>query len=113
MKTSMRVFLLPLCSLAGVFCATAQQLAPDRWVELERTPSGARRGSAIRYVPEAHAFFRWGFMNEDPELLQELPLMTVPEYDVVAFDPLTRRWSSHLPKAWQRLWSKRLPLAYS
>jgi hypothetical protein len=113
MKTSMRVFLLPLCSLAGVFCATAQQLAPDRWVELERNPSGARRGSAIRYVPQAHAFFRWGFMNDDPELLQELPLMTIPEYDMVAFDPLTRHWSSHLPKAWERLWSKRLPLAYS
>ena len=53
---------------------------------MARDPAGARPGSAIRYVPEAHAFVRWGFMNDDPELLQEQPLMRVPEYDMVAFD---------------------------
>ena len=67
--------------------AGGDDLAPNRWVELSKDPAGARRGSSIRYVPDAGAFFLWGFMNADPELPQENPLMEVPEYDMVAFDP--------------------------
>ena len=37
--------------------AAGTNLPPNRWVELRRDPVGARRGSAIRYVPEAGAFF--------------------------------------------------------
>jgi len=71
-----------------------------------------RPGSAIRYVPESHAFFLWGFMNDDPELLQEQPLMQIPEYDMVTFDPDEGRWRNHFPVEWEEQWSKRLPLAY-
>ena len=31
--------------------------------------------------------FLWGFMNDDPDLLQEQPLIRMPEYDMVLFDP--------------------------
>jgi hypothetical protein len=51
-------------------------------------------------------------MNDDPNLLQEQPLMEIPEYDVVGFDPRERRWLNHLPKRWESQWSKKLPLAY-
>src|SRR5690242_4155311 len=51
-------------------------------------------------------------MNDDPELLQEHPLMRIPEYDVVSFDPATRKWKSELPLQWAKHWSKQLPLAY-
>ena len=37
--------------------AAGTNLPPNRWVELRRDPVGARRGGAIRYVPEAGAFF--------------------------------------------------------
>src|SRR5262249_49793799 len=59
-----------------------------------------------------HAFFLWGYMNDDPELLQEQPLMRIPEYDVVAFDTAEGRWRSQIPLEWERLWTKQLPLAY-
>jgi hypothetical protein len=85
---------------------------PNRWIEVAQDPVGARPGSAIRYAPEAHAFLLWGFMNDDPELLQEQPLMRVPEYDMVAFDPVIAKWRNEFPAAWAGQWSKRLPLAY-
>jgi N-acetylneuraminic acid mutarotase len=66
----------------------------------------------MRYVPEAHAFFLWGFMNDDPELLQEQPLMRPPEYDMVVFDPAIAKWRNEFPATWAQQWSKRLPLAY-
>ena len=53
----------------------------------------------------------WGLMNDDPELFQEQPLMRVPEYDMVAFDPVTAKWRNEFPAAWTGQWSKRLPLA--
>jgi hypothetical protein len=83
----------------------------NQWVEVRRDPAGARRGSAIRYAPAAKAFFLWGFMNADPELPQENPLMEIPEYDVVAFDPSDGQWRSHLPPRMEKQWSRRLPLA--
>src|SRR5712692_1837005 len=90
----------------------AEELPPNRWVEVTKDLTGARPGSAIRYVPESHAFFLRGYMNDDPELLQEQPLMQIPEYDMVAFDPADGRWRSQFPSEWEELWSKRLPLAY-
>ncbi|PYT29409.1 MAG: hypothetical protein DMG58_16385, partial [Acidobacteria bacterium] len=92
--------------------SAAEELPLNRWVEARKDSAGARPGSAIRYVPESHAFFLWGYMNDDPELLQEQPLMQIHEYDMVTFDPANGRWRSHFPREWAKLWSKRLPLAY-
>jgi N-acetylneuraminic acid mutarotase len=92
--------------------SAAEELPLNHWVEVHKDSAGARPGSAIRYVPESHAFFLWGYMNDDPELLQEQPLMQVPEYDMVTFDPANGRWRNHFPLGWAKLWSKRLPLAY-
>ena len=100
------------CTAALVSCLAAQTPPPNRWTEVARDAAGARPGSAIRYVPESHAFFLWGYMNDDPELLAEQPLMRIPEYDVVAFDPAGGQWRSQLPSEWEELWTKRLPLAY-
>jgi hypothetical protein len=102
---------IPWC-LGVVVCCAAQTVPPNRWTEAAKDLAGARPGSAIRYVPESHAFFLWGYMNDDPELLQEQPLMQIPEYDMVAFDPSDGHWRSQLPFEWQELWTKRLPLAY-
>ena len=41
-------------------------------------------------------------MNDDPELLQEQPLMQIPEYDMVTFDPDEGRWRNHFPVECQR-----------
>ena len=62
--------------------SAAEELPLNRWVEARKDSAGARPGSAIRYVPESHAFFLWGYMNDDPELLQEQPLMQIHEYDM-------------------------------
>lgn len=106
----------PLCLLTLTLLSTlapAQtSLPPSQWVELRKDPASARRGSAIRYASEAKTFFLWGFMNNNPDLLQEQPLMEIPEYDMVAFDPSEGRWRSHLPKQMEEEWSRRLPLAY-
>jgi hypothetical protein len=104
----MRMLVLLLLSGAAV----AQDLPPNRWTELARDPDGARRGSPLRYSAPAGRFFLWGFMNSDYDLLQEQPLMIVPEYDMVAFDPAARRWENHLPPQRERQWSRRLPLSY-
>ena len=85
---------------------------PGEWTELRRDSAGARPGSAVRYASQAKAFFLWGYMNADPDLLQEHPLMEVPEYDMVALDPEDGRWRNHLPAHMESDWSKRLPLAY-
>ncbi|MCZ2079278.1 MAG: hypothetical protein LC130_30285 [Bryobacterales bacterium] len=98
--------------LVSATIATAAGIPPNQWVELVRDSSGGRRGSAVRYVPDAGAFFLWGFFDYDPEFLQEHPLMEVPEYDVVAFDPAIGRWQNQLPKSREREWSHKLPLAY-
>ena len=103
---------IALCLLSAALSLAAAELPPNRWVELRKDPTGGRRGSAIRYVPEARAFFLWGFMNDDPELLQEFPLMQVPEYDMVFFDPAESVWRNHLPRQREELWSKKLPFTY-
>jgi galactose oxidase-like protein len=84
----------------------------NRWVQLRKDPVGARRGSAIRYVPDAGSFFLWGFMDSDPDLLQEHPLAEVPEYDMVTFYLNESHWQNHLPSAWESQWKRKLPLAY-
>jgi hypothetical protein len=58
------------------------------------------------------SFFLWGFMDSDPDLLQEHPLAEVPEYDVVTFDLSEARWRNHLPLAWESQWNVTLPPAY-
>src|SRR6185369_639156 len=88
------------------------ELPPNKWSELRKDTAGARRGSAVRYAADAGAFFLWGFMDSDPELLQENPLMEVPEYDVVAFDPAEGRWRNHFPRSREGQWSRKLPLAF-
>lgn len=91
LKNSFAVFVVSITALAA-------ELPPNRWVELRRDPAGARPGSAIRYAPDTHSFYLWGYMNADPELLQEHPLMAIPEYDVVAFDPDDGQWRSQREK---------------
>ena len=100
------------CFVAFASYVVAADLPANRWTEVARDAAGARPGSAIRYVREAHAFYLWGFMNDDPDLLQEQPLMRIPEYDMVTFDPAIAQWKSDLPAAWAEQWSRRLPLAY-
>lgn len=92
--------------------AAAAELPPNEWVQIVQDSAGGRRGSAVRYAPDAAAFFLWGFFDHDPNFLQEHPLMEVPEYDVVMFDPAAGRWQNHLPKSREREWSRKLPLAY-
>ncbi len=85
----------------------------NQWVQLGQDLQGARPGSAIRFAPSVGVFFLWGFMNSNPDLLQEQPLMEIPEYDMVTFNPAERVWRSHFPKPWEEAWSQKLPLAYS
>jgi hypothetical protein len=91
--------------------AAGKDLPANTWVKLRTDPAGARPGSAMRYAPGA-GFFLWGFMNDNPDLLQELPLMETPEYDMVAFDLEQGEWRNHFPKEWESRWSRKLPLAY-
>jgi len=103
-----------LAVLAAMLLAGASyaQLPANRWTLLRQDPAGARRGSALRYAPKAGVFVLWGFMNDDPDLLQEQPLMRIPEYDVVAFDLAGKQWQSQFPSEWAAAWKKQLPLAY-
>ena len=80
------------------------QLPANSWTLLRQDPAGARRGSALRYAPKAGVFVLWGFMNDDPDLLQEQPLMRIPEYDVVAFDLAGKQWQSQFPAEWAAAW---------
>jgi Galactose oxidase, central domain len=102
-----------LAALAlAAFQLAAQPTPPNRWVEVRRDAAGARRGSAIRYAPDADAFFLWGFFDYDRNLPQEQPLMETPEYDMVAFDPERRVWSNVFPARREREYARKLPLAY-
>src|SRR5438105_13788108 len=107
----MRLAAIATVAMAG--WSTAAQAPPaNRWVEVRRDAVGARRGSAIRYVADADAFFLWGFFDYDRDLLQEQPLMKTPEYDVVAFDPENRVWRNILPRQREREFAGKLSLAY-
>jgi hypothetical protein len=89
----------------------APQEPPNTWVELRKDPAGGRRGSSIRWAPEAGAFLLWGFMDHDPDLPQEHPVIEVPEYDMVSFDPAERQWRPHFPRSREADWKKKLPPA--
>ncbi len=102
--------LLACSAVTGSF-AVAADLPASRWVELCKDPLGARRGSAVRYVEATGAFHLWGFMDSNPDHLQEHPLMEVPEYDMVSFDPDQGHWENQFPPAWEAMWKKKLPLA--
>ena len=111
-KCAVLPVLIGSSGLLAAIAAPAQDLPPSRWVELSRDPLGGRRGSAVRYAEKSGQFTLWGFMTPDMELLQENPLMEIPEYDVVAFDPVVRRWVNHFPPNMEREWSRKLPLGY-
>ena len=98
--------------LVILFMSSTCLAQTGQWIELRKDLTGARPGSAVRYASQAKSFFLWGFMNADPDLLQEHPLMAVPEYDMVAFDPEQGEWRNHLPSQVESAWSVRLPLAY-
>jgi Galactose oxidase, central domain len=102
---------LAISTLLAALPLSAAELPANRWVEIARDAAGARPGSAVRYAAASKQFVLWGYMNDDPDLLQEQPLMRVPEYDVVAFDPDEGHWRNQLPADWEELWSRRLPLA--
>lgn len=89
----------------------ARQEPANTWVELRKDPAGARRGSSLRYAPDAGAFFLWGFMDHDPDMPQEHPLVEVPEYDMVSFAPAEGRWRNHFPKEREEEWARKLPPA--
>jgi len=101
-----------LALAATTAAASARDLPVGTWVQLASDPLAARAGSALRYVPEEKQFFLWGFMNADYDLLQEHPLMEIPEYDVVAFSLAAGRWENHFPREWEAAWKKKLPMAY-
>jgi hypothetical protein len=105
----MSVIVLMLSQLAS---AAEIELPANTWVQLQQDTLGARRGCALRFAPEADAFFLWGFMDADPEFRQEEPAMPLAEYDMVAIDLNHRRWQGHLPRPWEAEWSKRLPPTY-
>ena len=99
-----------LLLLVTAVCAAAQPW--NQWTELSKDMSGARRGSSIRYASKAGAFFLWGFLNDDPDALQENRLLKIPEYDMVFFDSSAGRWQNHLPFEKQAEWSTKLPMGY-
>jgi hypothetical protein len=89
--------------------AADPQVPANRWVQVQKEPVGARRGSALRYAPDAGRFLLWGFMNHDYDFLQESVTMPVPEHDMVALDPTEGKWRGHFPKAQEADWSKKPP----
>jgi hypothetical protein len=98
--------------LIALFAAAAfaQSLPPNQWTQLDRNEQGGRRGSAVRYANGK--FILWGYMNPDPDLPQEFPLIPIPEYDVVSFDLSSRHWTNELPGPMAEAWSRRLPAGY-
>ncbi|MCC6586925.1 MAG: hypothetical protein IT168_09560 [Bryobacterales bacterium] len=97
---------------AGLLALLNSILWAGEWVEIARDPLGGRRGSAIRWAEQEQRFLLWGFMTPSSDLLQEHPLMEIPEYDVVALDPAAGKWMNHLPPGQEKEWSKKLPPAY-
>ena len=108
----MKTKVLTRCALLLVLLSPAcrqqagSELPANQWIQLRNDAVGARRASAVRYVPDVDRFFLWGFMDFDPDLLQEHPLAEVPEYDVVTFDLNEARWRNHFPEAWEKEWSR-------
>src|SRR5262249_781313 len=74
--------------------------------------AGGRRGGAVRYAAAEKEFLLWGFMDADPEFLQENPSMPLPEHDVVFFDLEKKQWRDHVSKEWAKRQSERKPLYF-
>jgi hypothetical protein len=104
--------LVALTAVALARPAAEEQPPANTWVRLHSDTRGGRRGCAVRYAPAAGAFFRWGFLDADPEFRQEEPTISLAEYDMVAFDLDARRWRGHLPERWAAEWAKRPPPAF-
>src|SRR5262249_5380886 len=105
------VLVAVLASSEPALPASETEFPANTWIRLQSDNQGARRGCALRFAPAASTFFRWGFMEADPEFRQEEPAMIVPEYDMVAFDLDGRRWRNHLPPRWEAEWTRKLPPA--
>jgi hypothetical protein len=104
--------------LAGLVCALALMLAAgtvgaptpgemphNTWTLIAQDEQGARRASSFRYVDEGY-FLLWGYMGHvtDDYGNPESPWRENTEYDVVAFDPQTGKWLSHLPAEKETEW---------
>jgi len=79
---------------------------------LRKDNLGARRGGAVRYAPAQKKFFIWGFMDADPEFLQENASMPLPEHDVVFFDIEKKQWRDHVSKEWAEQQAETKPLYF-
>ena len=84
-RSAQLLLLLPL-----IACGWKQpvlDIPPNTWTMACRDDSGARRSSALRYVPHGDYFLLWGFMGYVTEYYgnPENPCDVNREYDMVAF----------------------------
>ena len=96
-------------SLAG---PAKLNLLANTWVLLRKDDLGGRRGGAVRYATYEKKFLLWGFMDADPEFLQENPSMSLPEHDIVYFDVGAKQWRDHASKTWVDQQAKKKPLYF-
>ncbi len=113
----MRIVLTTIILLALVLalsCGRAGsrlELEPNTWTRVLQENQGARRFSSFRYAPEINRFLLWGFHGFYTEYYgnPEQPWDGNEEYDLVAFNPVTRSWEDHLPDDKLDEWSENLP----
>src|SRR5438105_896301 len=89
-----------------------EPLANNTFTLLRNDNLGARRGGAVRYVGAVKSFLLWGFMDADPEFLQENPSMPLPEHDVVYFASEKKQWRDHVSKEWAQQQAEKKPLYF-
>jgi hypothetical protein len=106
--------LLALCLIVCAPLGAQDGAAPpsNTFTLLRKDTAGGRRGGAVRYAPAEKKFMLWGFMDADPEFLQENPSMPLPEHDVVFFDTAAKQWRDHVSDAWVKRQSETKPLYY-
>jgi hypothetical protein len=109
-----RLMLLQLLILSLVSCGGKRpvlDIPANTWTMVCRDDSGARRSSALRYVPDGEYFLLWGFMGYVTEYYgnPEEPYDDNSEYDMVAFYPKQGRWRNHFPLDKQREYDEELP----
>ena len=86
-----------LCLTSLAIVARADDPSPaNRFMLVRKDNVGARRGGAVRYAASEKTFLLWGFLDADPEFLQENPSMPLPELDVVFFDVEKKQWRDHV-----------------
>jgi Galactose oxidase, central domain len=109
LRTAQLLLLLPLivCSMKK----PVLEIPPNTWTMICKDDSGARRSSALRYVPDSGYFLLWGFMGYITEYYgnPEKPYDGNSEYDMVAFYPKHHRWQNHFPLGKQREYTEELP----